>query len=401
MGQVPEFLLTILNCVPKSKLLKVNSELESVAKELTDYKAKMSEVDEKMTRYEQKIASLKKLSYELRMQLGEYDLLSWCYSSTISEVDMLPLPLRVNVKKLAKKLLNNSDDDIKELFWPKKVKSKEIYTLYWSLAYAAKSASNEVKNLSNEDAITTTLIQSLKKHIDELANQNRSDLAYIEIGVSNIFSRIRPAIKESMVGADLLIMFSGRGLLRSGGVKLLWIQAKLEKNAQNEKCYLLNYWRPLNAAGTYQCDLLRNVHNPQKGSCAIYVQYSYMPCVLTASIEKLSYPAPSTPADSVVRLNFEGNRFQETITNLVVDNNIGEFDSAAAVIDFLNQITNKSVVPLNIITAYSKYDYEAKETLKDIYRHYISMLEEKLDINLQSEQVCYHERPGAQNGFGV
>jgi len=217
--------------------------------------------------------------------------------------------------------------------------------LYWALTHASGSGSEAIQRLKNEDAMTADFITALQREVE-----NAQDLlgAGTTVAIGHIFQHLRPALKEVSVGADLLMVVSGDGLVPRGGVRLLWIQFK---QAEAGSPIGLNVYRKPNAAGRTQLEALRAVHSTTVGSFGVYALASDAYTFFAATIvNKLGHVVPSVASTCKINLGEEGVRFQEVVLALASDTNCGEFTTSTEVVQFVDALAaERSIIPLTVL----------------------------------------------------
>lgn len=184
------------------------------------------------------------------------------------------------------------------------------------------------------------------------------------IAVGQILSHRVPALKEASVGADLLLLVSGDGLVAGGGVRLVWIQFKL---ADAKKSLQLDIHTRRNATtGRAQFEALRGVHAGQRGSFSLYALGSPgYPFYASIPIDWLDGVNVDDPRTCKVDLGEKGVRFQELMVMLAGDTGVGSystsaggtgfsgagsFGTAAEVLDFVDAAASeRSILPLMVL----------------------------------------------------
>lgn len=240
------------------------------------------------------------------------------------------------------------------------------WCLYWALAHAARAATLAADAHTNEDGITDVFFNTLTRQVEEIKASTGLQPP-LELGVTSIYRNNKPAIKEEVVGADVLLVIAGKGLLPAQGARLIWLQAKLADGANP---YQLDFWRKKNKNG-FQFDAIRAVHQPQDGSCAIYAQYvPGLPLITSLSVSRMPAQAPLTAKESTVDMRDHGCRLQEHISAIATTDQIGQFANAKAVIAFLNAKTKDSLLPLNIISVCAKDDWQGRSLVREVKKHY-------------------------------
>ena len=284
----------------------------------------------------------------------------------IPDIPVVPIQIQQNIQEFAvDRLLRPTCRSLYDLCYLERFVRPSRWTLYWVLAHAAKATIEEAKKLTDENGLSNKLIEVISQQLRNLRNR-RDKCPPIELGVTGIFQKKKPAIKEDVVGADILLVVAGAGLLPTEGARLIWLQAKL---CESKNPYLLDFWRPANSKGIFQYDALRAMHQPKKGSLSIYAQYSsILPFVICASVCEMPEKAPLTHAESKFDMTQRGNRLQEyvsVVTAAPIDV-IGSFATADDVLAFVKDTTNGSLLPLNVLTVCADDDLLAKGLLREI-----------------------------------
>lgn len=217
--------------------------------------------------------------------------------------------------------------------------------LYWALTHASRSAYSSIKLLKNEDGMTSDFVHALQ---EELVNAQLHFGTSISVAVAQIFQNRKPALKEVSVGADLLILVSGSGLVQGGGVRLLWIQVKQAAPAAPMQ---LDVYRAPNKAGGTQLDALRSVHDPVAGSFGLYAMGALPYYFLSSTVvDKLTHVMPKHSSTCQVDLGDIGARFQEVMVDLISNPAHGYFSTSSAVVSFVDALAaEKSIVPLTVL----------------------------------------------------
>lgn len=232
--------------------------------------------------------------------------------------------------------------------------------VYWALAHASSTAEKAIGNLKNEDGMTSDFVQALEK---EFANAQRLVGMRVSVAVGQIHQLLRPALKEVSVGADLLLMLSGEGLVPRGGVRLFWIQVK---RAAEGSPMVLDVYREKNAAGRTQLDALRAVHSTKAGSFGLYTlasgEYDFY---ASTTVAKLNHVVPTNPITCKVDLgDAGGGRFQELLLALAGEPTLGEFSSSGEVLQYVDDLAaEKAIIPLAVLSVAAGYDADASRDL--------------------------------------
>lgn len=237
--------------------------------------------------------------------------------------------------------------------------------VYWCLAHAADVALKDVDR-KVEDGITNTFVRQLTYQVQQAKFKLPTTALPLQLAHCCIYEQCQPAMKESDVGADLLLIAAGAGLVADAGARLFWIQAK----KSNDDPFNLNC-RCKNKHGL-QIDALLSVNKPQYGSFSLYLQYAeklaYIPSVW------LEVAVPPEGKNNI-DLSLHGLRCQELIAALtaVKSDKIGVFSNTSEIIKFLN--LSSGVKPLYVVIAADGSTmglerWESKSMLADIVDYY-------------------------------
>lgn len=301
--------------------------------------------------------------------------LAWCSpdfviipaTPEITDYPVVPKDVQDNIQSIGKALVRPPGDSLFDLCHLERFIRPSRWALYWTLAHAARATTREAKNLTDEDGLSDKFIEVLTQQIKDLPNTT-GVRPPLELGITPIFRKKKPAIKEDVVGADILLVVAGAGLLPTEGARLIWLQAKLSDTANP---YQLDYWRPANAKGIFQFDALKAMHQPEKGSLAIYAQYSsLLPFVICASVGQMPPKAPLTSAETKLDLSLVGHRLQEYVAAATSSKSIGTFATADDVLEFLKTQTHGALLPLNVLTVCAQDDPRARSILVEIHQHF-------------------------------
>ena len=231
--------------------------------------------------------------------------------------------------------------------------------LYWALAHASRSAEEAIGNLKNEDGMTSDFVHALR---EQLENAHRLLGMQASVAVGQIFQNLRPALKEVSVGADLLVMVSGSGLVPRGGVRLFWIQIK---RATEGSPLELDVYREPNAAGRTQLEAIRAVHSTAAGSFGLYaLASSAYDFFASTPVPRLNHVVPKNPLTCKVDLGDLGVRLQELLLALAKEASLGEFKSGKEVLEYVDNLAaEKAIIPLAVLSVASGYDMHAGHDL--------------------------------------
>lgn len=319
--------------------------------------------------------------------------IAWCVpdlamippTPEIPSSPVVPNGIQANIQAFGTALVRPHGSSLFDLCHLERFARPSRWALYWVLAHAALATIKEAKALTDENGLSDTFINVLAQQITDLPKVT-GNCPPLELGVTPIFQKKKPAIKEDVVGADILLVVAGAGLLPTEGARLIWLQAKL---CETKNPYQLDYWRPANSKSIFQYDALRAMHQPDKGSLSIYTQYSsILPFVICASVGQMPAKAPPTQAESKFDMNLAGYRLQEYVTAATCADSIGTFATADDVLAFIKEKTNGSLLPLNVLTVCANDDPHARRLLYEIQHHF----EVEMGIVPKREQTREIER---------
>ncbi len=236
--------------------------------------------------------------------------------------------------------------------------------LYWALTHASVRGFKAILNLDKEDVMTSDFVTELSTQLARATNLIDSTL---DVYAGEIHKKLKPALKELAVGADLLLLISGKGLIPQGGVRLLWLQFK--QTTDRVKPFELNVYRAPNVSGGTQLDALRNAHQPALGSFGIYaLASSAYRFFASIPVNDLQHVLPTAKPTCKVDLAQDGIRLQELILKLSSDPAHGQFGTKAAVMQFVDTLASRaSIVPLAVLSVSSgKELVPAKDLVQQI-----------------------------------
>jgi hypothetical protein len=183
--------------------------------------------------------------------------------------------------------------------------------LFWALTHASATAYEDVRRLRNENTTTLKFVERLEAQVATARALLGADL---QVAVGEILSHRMPALQEASVGADLLLIVSGDGLVAGGGVRLFWIQFKLAEAAESLQ---LDVYRKRNAKGQSQYEALKGVDRPREGSHSLYaLGAADYPFYSSIPVGHLRGVNPDVRATCKVDLGQRGFRFQELMVCL-------------------------------------------------------------------------------------
>jgi len=222
--------------------------------------------------------------------------------------------------------------------------------LFWALTHASLSGRQSIDKLENEDSMTAAFVNELRT---QLGNAEKHLNASLNVFAYEISKKLKPALKEVSVGADLLLMISGSGLVRGGGMRLIWVQFKQNQWGQNLP-FELDVYRKANTKGKKQLDVLRNVHQPDLGSYCIYALASPKINFFSAvSVGQLKSVDANDRQQCKIDLKTQGLRFQELLVLLSTHKSAGQFENSSDVTKFVNSFDANAIMPLTILSVSS------------------------------------------------
>jgi hypothetical protein len=236
------------------------------------------------------------------------------------------------------------------------------WELYWTLANASASALEYVQS-KIEDGITNEFVRSLEKQNQALRALRNDGRPLLQMGFCKIYEQATPALKESDVGADLLLIIAGNQLVSNGGARMFWLQAKRQLGDP----YILDC-SYANKNGP-QLDALKKVDVPEKGSFGMYMQYAkdipFIPALALCQHMPLS-------DYKNVDLSLYGARLAEIITlfSAVTEKSIGSFEDASSTIRFLDAVGDNK--PLYVVAVCDESDrkWSKRDLISKIQNHY-------------------------------
>lgn len=249
---------------------------------------------------------------------------------------------------------------------------------YWALTHASISGHRAIQKLDREDVMTADFVGELRTQLGCAASLMGSTL---DVYAGEIHKKLKPALKEISVGADLLLLVSGQGLVPKGGVRLFWLQFK--QDTEGKKPLELDVYRPPNASGGTQLGALRVAHRPDFGSFGIYalasIQYSFFSSI---SVDELKRVVPKESSTCRIDLAQDGVRLQELVVKLSTDPSHGQFDTGAAVVQFVDTLARRAaIVPLAVLSVSSG---EELVSAKDLVRQIKADWDRRLQAHIDS-----------------
>lgn len=233
--------------------------------------------------------------------------------------------------------------------------------LFWALTHASREAHELVRKLRDENTTTLGFVDGLKAELKTAKQLFDADL---RVAVGQVHSHVVPALKEASVGADLLLVISGDGLVAGGGVRLAWIQFKLT-SAKRSLAFNVHSEKNV-STGTTQFEALQGVHSIEKGSFSLYALGSLgLPFYAAIPVDWIEGANMDDPSTCKVDLGKQGVRFQELMVMLAGNTGAGAFSKigggtgfsqagsfrkAADVVAFVDAAaTERSIVPLMVL----------------------------------------------------
>lgn len=352
------------------KLSATEKALETETQKSSELRAINAKLEREKASDAQKLADAKTAYqlYQARLAWCVPDLVIIPPTPDIPGYPVVPERLQENIKSIGAALVHSPSDSPFDLCHLERFIRPSQWALYWALAHAAHATIREAKTLTDENGLSDRFVDVLTQEVANLPHTTGVNPP-LELGVTPIFRKKKPAVKEDAVGADILLVVAGSGLLPTDGARLFWLQAKL--NDTNNP-YLLDFWRPANSKGIFQYDALRALYQPKRGSLSLYTQYSpILPFVACVSVGEMPEKAPPTKALSKVDLRLAGQRLQELLTLATCDlPAIGTFSTADEVLEFLDIHTNGALLPLNVVSVCAKDDRRGRSLLVEIQHHF-------------------------------
>lgn len=226
--------------------------------------------------------------------------------------------------------------------------------------------------------MTSDFVTELKKQLAYATNLIESS---VDVYAGEIHKKLKPALKEISVGADLLLLISGEGLVPQKGVRLLWLQ--LKQTINHTKPLELDVYRAPNASGGTQLGALRIAHQPALGSFGIYALASReYPFFASIPVNDLEDVIPTKHSTCQVDLAQDGVRLQELVLKLSSDPVHGQFRTGAAVMQFVDILASQAaIVPLTVLSVSSG---EELVSAKDLARQIKEGWDRRLQAHINS-----------------
>lgn len=246
-------------------------------------------------------------------------------------------------------------------------RKEDARVFYWALAHSSCVAHRVARNLKDEDAISGEFLNALATQIHQQSTAGAE--ASLEIGLGAIYDNVQPALKEARVGADMLLIVSGNTLVPSGGARLFWLQAK---RGTRSNPYILDYYREPNVSGVTQCDALARVHQPKLGSFGVYALYSdQLPFVSSIFVSESLRENSHVKRLCSISLAKDGARLQELIVAAAGHSQFGQFESADALLEYLDHASRASIVPLRVVSVHAGEELiDRKRLVQLVKAHY-------------------------------
>lgn len=275
--------------------------------------------------------------------------------------------------------------------------------LFWALTHASDDAYEAVRMLHDENTSTLRLVENLKVQMKTAHSLFGADL---KVAVGQILSHRVPALKEVSVGADLLLLISGDGLVPGGGVRLAWIQFKLTRT---QKSMMLNFHTERNErTGKAQFEALQGVHSLERGSFSLYALGSNgHPFYASIPIDWIEGVNMEDPSTCKVDLGEKGVRFQELMLMLAGNTGVGAFStssggagfseagsfgSAAEVLAYVDAAASeRSIIPLMVLGVSSGRERVSSHQL---VQQIEGMWNKRLSEYIRSRDQSGPDRPG-------
>ncbi|KQV45803.1 hypothetical protein ASC95_27730 [Pelomonas sp. Root1217] len=351
---VPKWLLKLLDLVPRSDSLKeIQEAKDAQADAEAEADAERKKRWEVERRLEKLIADKSRVDRSLKLSEWMASHLVDFYSSSELPQTYIDHTLRVR-KEFVPLDIGGKLHEVDGYLG-----GSNVAGLFWALTHASKRAYDDIRRLLDENTSTLKFVEGLK---EEIATAQRLLGADLQVGVGQILSHRVPALKEASVGADLLLLISGSGLVPDGGVRLFWIQFKL---ADTPKSLKLDVYRNRNAKNQSQFEALTAVHRPARGSYSLYaLGSSGYPFYSAIPVSHLRDVNPDDPATCKVDLGKNGLRFQELMVYLaaykqgaLATGNSGaghavfnSFVNETDVLQFVDAAASEqSIVPLSVL----------------------------------------------------
>jgi len=357
-------------------LLVLNGHHQANVKELAETKDSLKTERDNIRQAQTKIESVKNKSISAEMRA------SWCDPRLLEMPPGVPEKLHKSTLVHARYALNEKLGSFYDLRDRSSFKAAGQWELYWCLAHATKAA--VISSLAKmEDGITADFVRTLELEAKKLPSMIDEAAPALQLAYSNIFEQAKPALKEADVGADVLLVVAGDNLVPSGGARLFWIQAKKARSSTAPYVLDCSYKNTKDS----QINALRKVNVPERGSFAVYCQYSNaLPFIPSFTL------AVHTPADDLkVDLAEHGVRISELISAYAGyrDKAVGVFADATAVTAFISSVAAGK--PLYVVAATENNDrylqrWNAHTLVKQIALHYQRELGRDRDLSFDQDR---------------
>lgn len=203
------------------------------------------------------------------------------------------------------------------------------------------------------------------------------------------------------MGADLLLLVSGDGLVPNKGVRLLWVQFKQTMDTKSP--LVLDVYRAPNASQKTQLDALRKTHAPASGSFAIYalasIDYDFFASI---AVDGLSAVVPTTASTCQIDLAQRGVRFQELVVAVSSHPGHGEFSTSDEVIKYVDALASQAaIVPLTVLSVSSGQELvSAKDLARQIKAGWDRRLDKYIStLTREQKQQLQIENDGPSLGM--
>lgn len=330
----------------------------------------------------------KRLQAEARMRQDRQD---WCSPALVEFPPETPKGIYETTLKVLRGLIGGSAS-LSDASNADRFPVAEIWTLYWCLVHASHAAVKAATVAKDENGIS-------RDFLAKLASETRTspiftgDGGKLQVAYNAIFEQSEPGMKEAAVGADILLIVAGQGLVPNGFARLFWIQAKKARSGQSP--FTLNYAQE-NGDGL-QVDALSKVHEPSKGAFGLYMQYSkdlpYVPSVLVGRLPR-GKQQPLT-----AKLSDLGIRLPELLVGhaIVASEKFGAFADTSEILAYLDDVAEKK--PLFIVSVTAERAMElsqelaGNQLLSTVTDHYLQR------FGLSPERENDRETPSQDRGM--
>lgn len=243
-----------------------------------------------------------------------------------------------------------------------------LWFLFMTFTNAAQRVVKRLGDPIKEDGFSQELVIALAEttiqQYEQAQKHNRPP--FFEFGVSKLFETAEPAVAESKLGADILLLVSGRELFGRDGIFLFWIQTK--RNTNHQKSFTMSV-KQANKSGL-QLDSLVNNHDSSKGSEALYLLLSKAnPFLTVASADRVK--ATHIDDSFIVDTSAIGARFQEYLTAKIAGARSVQLMDVGSLFSFLDERSEHAPY---FITALSSQPKMAQTLIDTVKAHYDAKL---------------------------